>query len=192
MDAIKNWFSPANREKIYTAIAALAPILVTAGVILPSEVEPYMVIVAAGLQAIGGLLALINLRPTEAARWFGTVGRGVIYTAATGVAGAVVALGFITQDFATTALTYTSFGLTALAAILAVVTPKEVEFSRGEIPAVSAVVADEAIVVPEINTEEIEISNENISAGYVEESEKDTGDLFDAEGNPIDQPGMPD
>lgn len=192
MDAIKNWFSPANREKIYTAIAALAPILVTAGVILPSEVEPYMVIVAAGLQAIGGLLALINLRPTEAARWFGTVGRGVIYTAATGVAGAVVALGFITQDFATTALTYTSFGLTALAAILAVVTPKEVEFSRGEIPAVSAVVADEAIVVPEINTEEIEITNENISAGYVEESEEDTGDLFDAEGNPIDQPGMPD
>lgn len=151
MNNIRNWFTPAKRESIYAAIAALAPILVTAGVILPGNVEPILAIVAAVLQAFAGLLALVNLKPTEAARWFGTVGRAAIYSGAVGVSGAVVALGLITQEWATTALTYTSFGLTALAAILAVVTPKAVVFDRGEIvPAetAQAVVINNAIVEP--------------------------------------------
>lgn len=151
MNAIRDWFSPANREKIYTAIAALAPIFVTAGVILPNQVEPIMVIIAALLQVFGGVLALSNLKPTEAARWFGTVGRGLIYGSATAVAASLVALGLVTGDWSAQALTYTSFGLTALAAILAVVTPKAVTFSADEIPVVAeAVVLDEAVVVPEV------------------------------------------
>ena len=155
MDGIKNWFTPAKREAIYTAIAALAPILVTAGVLLPGQVEPIMVIVAASLQAFGGLLALFNLKPTEAARWFGTAGRAIIYGGAVTVSGAVVALGIVTQDWATTALTYTSFGLTALAAILGVVTPKAVQVSLDEIATpvqADAVVVDNAIVTPVIES----------------------------------------
>lgn len=124
MNRIVEWLTPEKREKIYAAVAALAPILVTAGVILPGNVEPILAIVAAVLQAAAGTLALVNLKPTDAARWFGTVGRGVIYAGAVTVAGAVVALGIVTDEWATTALTYTSFGLTALASILAVVTPK--------------------------------------------------------------------
>lgn len=143
MNAIRNWFTPATREKIYTAIAALAPIFVALGFLTPEAVEPVMVLVGAGLQAFAGLLALVNLKPTEAARWFGTVGRGIIYGGATTVAGAVVALGFITQDWATGALTYVSLGLTALQAILAVVTPKEVTFDPADIPVVA-----KAIVTP--------------------------------------------
>lgn len=167
MNAIRNWLSPENREKIYTAIAALAPILVTAGVLLPEQVEPIMVIVAAALQAFAGLLALFNLKPTEAARWFGTVGRGIIYSSATAVAGAVVALGIVTQDWATDALTYTSFGLTALAAILAVITPKEVEFSRAEIVTVQP--------------DTVEIENPVDADG--------PGDVF-LDGKPLDQQGL--
>lgn len=158
METIRNWFTPATREKLYTAIAALAPILVTAGVLLPGQVEPIMAIVAAALQAFGGALALINLKPTDAARWFTTVGRGVIYGGAVTVAAAVVALGIVTQDWATTALTYTSFGMTALAAILAVVTPKEVQFELNEVPAVDAVVVNDAVVDPEL----IEIESDPI------------------------------
>lgn len=154
MSGIRSWFTPATREKIYTAIAALAPILVTAGVMLPGQVEPVMAIVAAALQALGGLLALINLTPTDAARWFGTVGRGIIYTGAVGVSTAVVALGIVTQDWATNALTYTSFGLTFLAAVLAVITPKEVEVPANDIPAVDAVVMDDAVVTPVITDAE--------------------------------------
>lgn len=148
MNAIRNWLTPATREKIYTAIAALAPIFVAAGLISPDAVEPWLVIIGAGLQALSGILALVNLRPTEAARWFGTVGRGIIYGGATAVAGAVVALGFISQDWATTALTYISLGLTAFQAILAVVTPKEVVFDSGDIPVVvkAVVTPDNAIV----------------------------------------------
>lgn len=149
MNAIRNWFTPATREKLYTAIAALAPILVTAGVIAPNDVEYWLVILAAALQAFGGLLALVNLRPTEAARWFGTVGRGVIYSAASIVSGAIVALGFIPDAQASLALTYLSFGLTALAAILAVVTPKEVTFTPDEVPVpAEAIVVDNAVVTP--------------------------------------------
>ena len=157
MEAIRNWFTPATREKIYTAIAAIAPILVTAGVVLPGQVEPIMVIVAATLQAFGGILALVNLKPTDAARWFGTVGRGLIYGGAVTVAGAVVALGIVTQDWATTALTYTSFGLTALAAVLAVVTPEEVKVDPSEILPVEAVVVDNAVVTPTVEEPVAEI-----------------------------------
>jgi hypothetical protein len=146
MNAIRSWFGPANRERLYTAIAALAPILVTAGIILPGQVEPILAIVAAALQGFAGILALSNLRPTEAARWFGTVGRGIIYTGATGVAAAVVALGLVSGDWANQALQYTSFGLTALAAILAVVTPKEVKFDKEEIAEIDAVVVDDAVI----------------------------------------------
>lgn len=150
MDALRNWLTPATREKVYTAIAALAPIFVAAGLITPESAEPWLVIVGATLQALAGALALINLRPTEAARWFGTVGRGIIYGGATTVAAAVVALGFITQDWATGALTYLSLGLTALQAILAVVTPKEVTFAAGDIPVVAKAIItpDNAVVEP--------------------------------------------
>lgn len=168
MNAIRNWFTPANREKIYTAIAALAPILVTAGVVLPGHVEPLMAIVAASLQAFGGILALSNLKPTEAARWFGTVGRAIVYGGATTVAGAIVALGLVTQDWATSALTYTSFGLTALAAILAVVTPKAVTVDISEVALpVEAVVLNDAIIAPQV--EETNVGNHK-----VEESDKGT------------------
>lgn len=155
MNAIRNWFTPATREKIYTAIAALAPILVTAGVILPGQVEPIMAIIAASLQAFGGALALTNLKATEAARWFGTVGRAIIYGGAVTVSGAVVALGIVTQDWATNALTYTSFGLTALAAILAVVTPKEVQVDISEVLPVEAVVVNDAVVTPMADAPEV-------------------------------------
>src|SRR6187431_2654574 len=134
METIKNWFNPANREKIYTAIAALAPILVTAGVVASDQVEPILIIVAALLQVFGGALALSNLKPTDAARWFGTVGRGIIYGLATTVAGAFVPLGVITQDWSADALPYASVGLAALAAILAVVTPMGVAFPISETP----------------------------------------------------------
>lgn len=144
---IRNWFTPATREKIYTAIAALAPIFVAAGLLAPGQVEPVMVLVGAGLQVLSGALALINLKPTEAARWFGTVGRGLIYGSATTVAGAVVVLGLVTQDWASGALTYVSLGLTALQAVLAVVTPKEVTFDQADIPAVAdAVVINNAVI----------------------------------------------
>lgn len=150
LENIRNWLTPATREKVYTAIAALAPIFVAAGLVTPESVEPWLVIVGATLQALAGGLALINLKPTEAARWFGTVGRGLIYGGATAVAGAVVALGFITQDWATGALTYVSLGLTAFQAILAVVTPKEVSFAPGDIPVVAKAIisTDDAVVEP--------------------------------------------
>lgn len=131
---MSNWFTPARREAIYAAVAALAPFLVTIGVISQGWVEPVLTITSAVLQALAGALALFNLKPTEAARWFGTVGRGIIYGGAVTVAGAIVAMGLITQDFATTALTYVSFGLTGLAAILGVVTPKDVQVDTDPTP----------------------------------------------------------
>lgn len=154
LENIRNWLTPATREKVYTAIAALAPIFVAAGLITPGSVEPWLVIFGAGLQALAGVLALVNLKPTDAARWFGTVGRGLIYGGATAVAGAVVALGFITQDWATGALTYVSLGLTALQAVLAVVTPKEVAFAPEDIPVVvkAVVTKDDAVVAPVVDT----------------------------------------
>lgn len=126
MNAISNWFTPTRRESIYAAIAAIAPVLVTLGFISQGWVQPILVIASAVLQAFSGIIQLIHLKPTDAARWFGTVGRGIIYGGATTVAAAIVAMGLITNDFASTALTYLSFGLTAFAAILGIVTPKDV------------------------------------------------------------------
>lgn len=182
LEKIRNWLTPATREKLYTAIAALAPIFVASGLLTPDSVEPWLVIVGAGLQALAGILALINLKPTEAARWFGTVGRGLIYGGATAVAGAVVALGFITQDWATGALTYVSLGMTALQAVLAVVTPKEVAFAAEDIPVVvkAVVTTDDAVVSPVVETGVVSassVSEGTISAPVVlEENAEPQGD----------------
>lgn len=146
MNTIRNWFTPSARERLYTAVAALAPILVTAGILLPGQVEPILAIVAAAFQGFAGILALSNLKATEAARWFGTVGRGIIYSGATVVAGAVVTLGIVSGDWANSALQYTSFGLTAFAAVLAVITPKDVSVLPDEIAKIDAVVVDDAVI----------------------------------------------
>jgi len=170
----RNWVTPARREAIYAAIAALAPILVTAGILLPGNVEPIMAIVAAALQGFAGILALANLKVTEAARWFTTAGRAVIYSGATVVAASVVALGLVTDDWATNALTYTSFGLTALAAIIGVVTPKLVPVPAVDLPVIAeAAVIDNAIVTPVVE------ESPEVAVQAVVEPDIDPGDTGD-------------
>lgn len=170
MNTIRNWFTPSARERLYTAIAALAPILVTAGILLPGQVEPILAIIAAAFQGFAGILALTNLKATEAARWFGTVGRGVIYSGATVVAGAVVALGIVSGDWANSALQYTSFGLTALAAVLAVITPKEVTVLPDEIGKVDAVVVNDSVIDATTLVVDGAIDSTKIKAGSISAS----------------------
>ena len=118
---ITAWFDAQHRQAIYAAVAALAPILVTLGVITDGQTEAVLVIGSAALQAFAGILALVNLTPRAAGEWFVTAGRGAIYALAAGVAPAAVALGWLTDAAAVNVLTGVSRGLTALAALIGII-----------------------------------------------------------------------
>lgn len=149
--SVKGWFTQERREAIYLAVAGLAPILVTAGVITEGQIEFVLVIAAAALQAFAGLLALFNLKVSEAATWFTGVGRGVIYGLAATVAPAAVGLGWLTADSSVNLLTWVSLGLTALSAVIGVIylKPNNTEIAKGivAVPDSQAATVKAAVVV---------------------------------------------
>jgi phosphatidylserine synthase len=134
-NSIKTWFTQERREAIYLAVAGIAPILVTAGVISEGQTEFVLVIASAALQAFAGLLALFNLKVSEAASWFTGVGRGIIYALAATVAPAAVGLGWVNDDASANILTWISLGLTALAAVISVIylKPNNAEIASGNV-----------------------------------------------------------
>lgn len=121
IEAIRGWFTSTRREAIYAAVAALAPVLVLTGRINETQIDPILTLTATVLQVLAAGLMLANMRATEAADWFQSTGRAVIYSLALAAAPAAQALGWLDADQASASLEALSLGLTALASIIAIV-----------------------------------------------------------------------
>ena len=121
MKRIAQWFTDARRQAIQGALSALMPLLVLGGIVSTAAVDEVLTASSAVLQLAQGVVGLALLRPSAAARWFGTVGRGLVY----GLAGAVGPLGVAFRwwgdDTAGTVLTITGLALTALASATQIV-----------------------------------------------------------------------
>ena len=74
------------------------------------------------LQASASLLQIAHYTPQQAASWFVSTGRVVLYSTAGLAMPALVGLGLFTADGGDTVLKGLSMGLTALAAVVAVIT----------------------------------------------------------------------
>lgn len=126
---VRAWFTAKRRQAIYAGAAALAPILVTFGVITDGQTEFVLTLTAAGLQGFAGVLALLNLSWSGAASWFVVAGRATIYGLAATVAPAAVGLGLLPGELSVNILTGLSLGLTALQALISVIhiTPSSID-----------------------------------------------------------------
>lgn len=127
MKNLARWFTDGRRQAIQAAIVSLAPLVVLSGYLTQDQATAGLAVSGAVLQLVQGLVALSLLRPSDAARWFSTVGRGLIYALAAAVGPAGVALRFWGVDTAGAILTVTGLALTALAAVVQIVNVQTVD-----------------------------------------------------------------
>lgn len=117
---LRDWFTDTRRQAIYAAVAAVAPLLVYAGILADGSVGYALTLVQVILQVGAGVLAILNYTPRAAASWFVNGGRATVYALAVIAAPAAKGLGWITEQQSVSWLTATSLGLTALASVLSV------------------------------------------------------------------------
>lgn len=127
MKNLATWFTDGRRQAIQAAIAALMPLLVIGGWVVEGQVDVLLVTAGAVLQLTQGIVGLALLRPSDAARWFPTVGRGLIYALAAAVGPLGVAFRWWGDDTAAIILTTTGLALTALAAVVQIVNVQTVD-----------------------------------------------------------------
>lgn len=127
MKNLARWFTDGHRQAIQAAIAALMPLLVLGGWVLEGQVDVVLVAAGAVLQLAQGIVGLALLRPSDAARWFGTVGRALIYALAGAVGPLGVAFRWWGDDTAALILTVTGLALTALASIVQIVNVQTID-----------------------------------------------------------------
>lgn len=119
-------FTPERRQKIQLFFSSLAPLLILGGFATQLQTEQALIIVGAVLQALGALLALINVRKGDwSTAWL--VIRGAIYALAATVSPALVLLGVYNESTNASLLTGLSLGLTALSSGLAIFVSKKQE-----------------------------------------------------------------
>lgn len=127
MKTIAVWFTPGRRQAIQAAIASLLPLLAFAGFVSTTQADAILSVSQAVLQLLTGIVGLALLRPSDAARWFGTVGRGLIYGLAATVGPLGVAFRWWGDDTAAIILTVAGLALSALAAFVQIVNVQTIE-----------------------------------------------------------------
>ena len=114
------WFTPERRQLVQAFLAAVAVLAVQFGYGTDGQWEQILVIGGALLGAAAGLLSLVNVRVAHWATEGWAIVRGVIYTAATLVSPALVALGFYGEDVNTQIVTGIAQALTVLSSAIAI------------------------------------------------------------------------
>lgn len=128
---VRDWFTDNRRMAIQGFLATFGVLAVQLG--YATEDQTGIVLIAAGatMQLIQGLLALAFLRASDAAVWFETIGRGLIYGFAAALAPVAVAVGVVADSQVALILSAVSTGLTALSALVAVL---NVQAAPQEVP----------------------------------------------------------
>lgn len=125
MTKLRDWLTDSRRTAIQAFLATLGILAVQAGLATEHQTGLILVMTGALLQLLQGLLALAFLRPSEAAVWFDTVGRGLIYAFAAAAAPVAVAVGLLPGVTSAGILPAVSSALTAFSALLAVLNARE-------------------------------------------------------------------
>lgn len=134
-------FTPERRQQIQLFLSSLAPLLILGGFATQLQTEQALIIAGAILQAIGALLALVNVRKGDwGAGW--VVIRGAIYALAATVSPALVLLGFYNEETNASLLTGLSLALTALSSGLAIFVGKKQELVALENVSTPAAIAE--------------------------------------------------
>lgn len=118
---VRSWLTDQRRKALHAAVGSLAALLVAAGYVNDSQQTALVGLVGSGLVLVQALLGLSLLRPSEAAVWFDTVGRGMVYGLAAAAGAFGVAFSWWTPDVVTYWAGLISLGLTVVSSFVAVV-----------------------------------------------------------------------
>lgn len=127
MKKLAEWFTDARRQALHAALGTLAAFAVAAGWVNDDQSTVLIGLAGSVLALAQGVISLTLLRPSEAARWFGTTGRGLVFGLAAAAGAAGVAFGLIGDAQVTHWLGLVTIGLTALSSFLAVVNVQTVD-----------------------------------------------------------------
>lgn len=117
----REWLTDARRQAVHAALGTIATLAVTVGWLNDGQSTALIGLAGSALALAQGVLGLSLLTRSDAARWFGTVGRGLVYGFAAAGGAAGVALGIWGGPDVETFLPAVAAGLTVLSALVAVV-----------------------------------------------------------------------
>lgn len=127
MKKLARWFTDQRRQALHAALGTLAAFAVAAGWVTDNQSAALIGLTGALLVVVQGVISLSLLRPSDAARWFGTVGRGLVFALAAAAGAALVAFGIAGDEQVAQWLSLASIGLTALSSFLAVVNVQTID-----------------------------------------------------------------
>lgn len=127
LSKLRSWLTDARRKALHAAVGSLAALLVAAGYVNDSQQVAIVGLVGSVLVLAQGVLGLTLLRPSDAAVWFDTAGRGLVYGAAAAAGAFGVAFAWWTPETVAYWGGLISLGLTVVSSFLAVVNVQTVE-----------------------------------------------------------------
>lgn len=130
MRKLAAWFTDTRRQALHAALGTLAAFAVAAGWLNDDQSQALIGLTGSFLVLAQGVVSLSLLRASDAARWFGTVGRGVVFGFAASAGAAGVVFGILDNATVEHWLAMASIGLTSLSSFLAVVNVQTVDAER--------------------------------------------------------------
>lgn len=121
LHALRVWLTDVRRQAVHAALGTIATLGVTIGWVTDDQAALIAGVTGSALALLQGSLGLLLLRPSDAARWFGTTGRGLIYGLAAAGGALGIGFGLWGSDSVAQALGIVSVGLTVVSSLLSVV-----------------------------------------------------------------------
>ncbi|KJL39898.1 hypothetical protein [Microbacterium trichothecenolyticum] len=120
LEKARAWLTDGRRAAVHGTLAAIGALGVTVGWL--SETQSTSLLAAAGsaLVLAQGALGLTLLRASDAAKWLNTVGRGLVYSAATAAGAAGVAFNLWGTGEASHAVGVATAAVTILSSVLSI------------------------------------------------------------------------
>lgn len=130
MKKLAAWFTDARRQALHAALGTLAAFALAAGWLNTAQSDALVGLSGSVLALLQGTVSLSLLRGSDAARWFGTMGRGLVFGSAASAGLAGIVFGLLQEAQVTHWLGLLSIALTSLSSFLAVVNVQTVDATK--------------------------------------------------------------
>lgn len=130
LEKARDWLTEARAKAVHATVGTIAALAVTIGWVTDEQSLVLVGFAGSALAVVQGVLGLTRLTPSDAARWFDTTGRGLIYALAVSAGAVGIGFGIANDGDVTRWLGILSAGLTVLSSALATVNVQTVAAPR--------------------------------------------------------------
>jgi hypothetical protein len=130
LDKARTWLSEARAKAVQATLGTIATLAVTVGWLTDEQSTLVLGVTGSAIALVQGVLSLTRLTPSDASRWLGTAGRGLIYGLAAAAGAAGVGFGLWGDGDVTQWLGILSAGLTVVSTALSIANVQTVDAPR--------------------------------------------------------------